>query len=237
MPDTLINQTLPGFDIYIRAAILYLLQVEGVDPRWKRLGLTQTEMDRAEDYRDEWWTGNIAAPGIYELHSNAATKTTVTRQGVERIMTEFTPFFSNLLRRMATLNFTDTDQETLNIPERDATNTPRGPIGDQPIVGVEAAGGGKLKFRVRITTDADRASLHPLADAIKLKYKIGAQGDVPPANPDECDKEARNTKALFDLATGSGNAGKIIFGYANYVNDVNPANDGPPSTLFQVMIT
>lgn len=239
MGKMLIDQTLSGFDTYIRTAILYLLEVEGGvggQERFKRLGMTQTEMDTAEAYRDQWWTGIVATPGIYELHSNEATKNKTTRRGVERIMEEFTPFFSNLLRRMATLAYTDIDKETLNIPERDAVLTDRGPITNQPIVGVKPLGGGKVSLLTRLEEDSNRASMHPLADAVKIKFKILPPGELPPADADACDRESESTSASFDLDTGSGNAGKIIYGFANYVNITNHDNDGPPSTMFQTMI-
>jgi hypothetical protein len=237
MSETLVPRSLAGFDTYIRTAIPYLLQLEGADARHLRLGITDGEMDTAKGYRDQWWTGNIAAPGIYELHSNSATKTTVTREGVENIMKAFTPFFGNLLKRMATLTYTETDRQTLNIPQRDDVSTSRPAIGSTPVVGIEATGSGKIKFKVRISTDSDRPSMHPDADAIKIRYKIIATGDTPPANPSECTSESRSTRASFDLNADEVNAGKIICGFVNYINEVNPANDGPHSTLFSVMIT
>ncbi len=231
----LIPQTLPGFDVYIRKAIIYLMEVEppGPDERFKRLGITQLEMDKAKGYRDEWWTGNPAAKGAYELHTNEDTKTKSTRKTVTRIMNEFTPFFSNLLRRMSTLTYTVTDKSTLNIPERDTIISARTKINDAPDATVTQKGGGIMRMRVRVNGDGDRSSMHPMADAIEVKYFIG---DNPPADPDLMTKQVISTSALFNVDAGSTNKGKNFTAYCRYVNISNPENNGPWSNIVQGMI-
>jgi hypothetical protein len=230
--QTLIPDTLAGFDSYIRGSVIYLLVLEGGagTERYKRLGMTDPEMDTATDWRDQWWTGDPANPGAYELHSNDNTKNKTTRGEVEDIMEGFSPFFSNLLRRMSTLEYTVADKNQLNIPERDAVPTERAAMDKAPSVDMRVMEGGNIKVRVQTETDATRPSMHPDADAIEVRYKIG---EPEPAIAKDCAEISTSTKAMFTLSLGDGQAGKTIYAFVRYINISEPAKSSPYTTVIK----
>lgn len=234
MAQPLIPTTLSGFDEYIRRVIPYLLEEETpTNPRHERLNMTTGEMTTARNWRDQWWTGVVATPGAYELHSNAATKTKVTRTAVTTIMNGFTLFFSPILKRMSTIAYTDTDKETLNIPLRDTTLTPRPVIEVIPVVSIDSKAGARIDVRCRISTDASRASMHPDADAIEARYHIGT---TPPANAAACTNMLTSGKALFTIDAGTDNEGMKFYLFCRYINVLDKQKNGAYSAVTVVTV-
>jgi len=223
-----IPQTLSGFDIYIRRAVPYI-DAGAPTKNGVRLGLTTGEITTAKDYLASWYTGIPLTPGIYEKHSNPDTKTKTTRAGVETVMKNFTTFFSPLLTRMGTSpSITETDRSNLNLPAADRTPTRRGAIEDEPLVGLKSVASARIKVRARIDEDASRASLHELADAIEMRYQIGG---TQPANALACTGTLMSKKAMFTFDAGVDNDGKKFYGFFRYVNQSNPENNGPWSSI------
>ena len=227
MSNNRISQSLTGFDTYIRRVVPYV-RTGGPPTNGTRLGLSAQQLTDCQDFLDLWWTGIPATPGAYELHSNPDTKTKTTRTRVVTIIKNFTTFFSPLLTGMSVnAALTDSDRQNLNLPARDTTSTPRGQINDMPTVNVSGIGGGRMKIRTRVSSDASRASMHPLADAVEMRYQIGG---TQPANAAACPDNAISKKALFTFDAGDENAGQKFFGFFRYVNFTNPENNGPWSS-------
>lgn len=144
-----------------------------------------------------------------------------------------------------------TDRSTLNLPLRDTVLTPRGPITDIPIADAKAVGGGAVKFRLRLTTDATRASRHPLADVIEMKYMlinpvtaagsggtgagsgggstpgtpVGTTPTPPPTSADDCSLSHFSKKAVFTVQYGASSPGKVLYCFFRWVNLSNSANN------------
>ncbi|MGE0635109.1 MAG: hypothetical protein AB7G44_14800 [Bacteroidia bacterium] len=137
-----------------------------------------------------------------------------------------------------------TDRSTLNLPLRDTVLTPRGAITDIPIADAKAIGGGSVKFRLRLTSDATRASRHPLADVIEMKYMLinpvtaagggggstpgtpsGTAPTPPPATADDCSLNQFSKKAVFTVHYGASAPGKVLYCFFRWVNLSNPANN------------
>ncbi|HLG35448.1 MAG TPA: hypothetical protein VI757_11260 [Bacteroidia bacterium] len=219
-----ISATLSGFDIYIRRAVPY---VDAGAPikNGTRLGLSALEITDAVAFHDTWYTGNPAARGIYELHSNPNTKNKNTRNSVVTLMKDFNAFFSPLLTRMGTSGaITEDDRLNLNLPAADRTPTARGVINDEPLAGIKSLASARIKFRIRLDEDATRASMHPLADAIEVRYQIGG---TQPANANVCPGTVISKKAMFTFDAGVDNDGKKFYSFVRYVNQSNPENNGP----------
>jgi hypothetical protein len=223
-----IPQSLSGFDEYIRRAVPYINAGAPIK-NGTRLGLSATELTTAQTYHDQWYTGNPASPGIYEKHSNPDTKTQTTRNQVTTLMENFTAFFSPLLTRMSTSpDLTETDRSTLNLPAPDRIPTPRGVIDAEPTVKVNSLPSARMKIRVNIDEDSTRASMHPLADAIEMRFQVGG---AQPQNALACPGVTVSKKALFNFDAGIDNEGKKFFCFVRYVNQSNPENNGPWSSV------
>ncbi len=231
----LVPGELPNFDIYIRSAVGYLLEEETPgNPRWKRLGVKTAEMNKATAYRDEWYTGNPAAPGAYELHTKPGTKTKVTRSAIEGIMKKFTPFFSNVVKCMTPYKYTSAEKLTLHIPERKETNTKRVKILEFPVALAQALDGSRVKIRVRIGAQEGRPRKHPQADCIELVYFIG---DNPPGNAAGMREHSLSTKAIIIFDAGAKNSRKLFTAYVRYLNTSNPNLSSGWSNRIEVMIS
>ena len=124
----------------------------------------------------------------------------------------------------------------MGIPPRDLEPTPRGQIEAIPVVGLEAIGGGDVKARCQVTTDATRYSRHPLADGIEVKYTWVPKGEMPPEKPDDCKNALTSKKAQFIIHCGPGNAGETFWGFFRWVNLTTPANSGQWSKALQLVI-
>jgi hypothetical protein len=131
---------------------------------------------------------------------------------------------------------TNEDRLSMGIPPRDIEPTPRGKIETIPVVGLTAMGGGDLKVRCQVTTDATRYSRHPLADGIEVKYTWVPKGEMPPEKPEDCKNALVSKKAQFIIHCGPGNAGETFYGFFRWVNLTTPANSGQWSNFIKVVI-
>jgi len=208
------------FDQYIRNTATYL--AAGTPKNGARLGLIPEEITSWSDYNTAWI-------GIYPTYTNPATRTRAIKDQKNLIKKNFITFAAPLLTRMgASTAITTTDRNTLNLPERDASPTRRGQINDAPTVNMTSLAGGRMKIRCRIDQDATRASMHPLADAIEMRYQVGG---TQPANAAACPTSFISKKALFTFDADTANDGKKFWSFCRYVNLTNAANNGPWGTL------
>ena len=129
---------------------------------------------------------------------------------------------------MAIWEYSEADRTALNIPERDSEPTARGKIEVAPDVNITSLAGGFMKIRCRIDEDADRASMHPLADAIEMRYFIGTSA---PATAEDAPNSFISKKALFTFEAGSENGGQRLYIFCRYMNLSNQANNGPWTTV------
>jgi hypothetical protein len=214
------------FDQYIRNTTEYLL-ASSSPANWERLGLEQAEMDAWEDFLDEWKIK-------YPLYTNDATRTKTITQDKNDTKNDFTAHAQPLLDIMAvcrTIN--NTDRNTLRIPARDTTPTERSKIEDTPTVRLFSEPGGRIRVRCSVAADSSRASMHPMADEIQLRIKIG---DPAPASFEDCPSTYSSSSAIFDYQAGGANAGKRIYIYARYRNITNEAHSGEFGTASNIII-
>src|SRR5438874_2266531 len=122
------ERTLAGFDLHIKSTTDYLNHHDSVTGfNWFRLGLvtndggaSSSEMNRIQQFHDQWYTGNPAAPGIYELHTNKNTKNPSTRVQVVKLMDDFNAYYNPLRVRMGVSpNITAQDRMSLAIANPD----------------------------------------------------------------------------------------------------------------------
>lgn len=202
----------------------------GTPARGITLGLTTGELDDWKDYRDEWVL-------LYPTYTDTSKRTKTITQNVNDHMTNFRTFAEPLLNRISVSTALNNEDRTiLNLPERDKTPTRKGKIEDTPLVGIKGIGGGQVKFRIRGNEDSTRASMHPMADFIEIKYSIAKEEpeETPPTEPgsdlptvDTAKHYAISKKALFVIETGTGNTGKFIVAFVRWANASNPSLCGP----------
>ena len=130
-----------------------------------------------------------------------------------------------------------TGRNDIGLTDRDTEPTPRGKIETVPVVSLEAIGGGDIKTRCQVTTDATRYSRHPLADGIEVKYTWVPKGEMPPEKSDDCKNALVSKKAQFIIHCGPGNAGETFWGFFRWVNLTTPANSGQWSNSIKVVIS
>jgi hypothetical protein len=203
----------------------------GTPRRGEELGLTAGETDDWIQYKDDW-------NPVWDKYIDPSQRTSAITLEINNRMKSFFTFSGPLLTRMsASTLLTETDREKLNLFEHDKTRTAKGKITDSAYVNISAMGGGFMKFRVRIAEDASRASMHPEADFIEVKWLVlndnpSVPGPVPtpPAQiptVDQANNYAISKKALFVLELGNNLAGKYILAFVRWANASNPANNGP----------
>ena len=229
------------FNQYIRATD-DTLQVVGPPTGAARLGLTTSEADDWHAYRQQW---DI----LYGKYGNPATRTSTITEDKNNLKTNFAGFARPLLKRIEVSdNLTTDDRSTFNLPEPDTTPTARGPILEVPNGNFKGLGGSKLEVRAKTSTDASRASLHPLADAVEIKYiLIDQRGTEPtppvPSPPDEgftpdtFPYSQISSKALFVLSLPSAHQGKRIVAALRWLNITNAANNSGWSDLFSTIVS
>ncbi len=226
-----VPETKSEFDNYQKDSTTHL--ETGTPARGEELGLITAELDDWKDFRDDWVV-------LYPKYTNKNIRTTTITENVNTHIKSFALFAEPLLNRISgSAVITSDDRNALNIKERDKTPTRRGLISDVPIVGIKGVGGGRLKIKVRTDSDSSRASVHPLADLIEVRYMlVDEEPEVPgpgPApdpgsgipTPEKASHYFVSSKASFEIETGSGSLGKYVMAFLRWVNSSTPANNGP----------
>lgn len=222
-----IPQKKSDFDQYLQNTCSYLLLLIDLITNWSRLGLTQLEMNKWEDFKNQW----IA---LYPQYTNLDLKTSAIVKKINLLQNNATQFMMPLLDRIAANPATTVDDRyVFHISKRDKTPTPRGKIKTVPLFELTALGGGQFETRVRIKQDASRASMHPLADAYEIRYIIS---DTAPTSIKELTQYSVKKHALDILEVGEENSGKTIYYCIRWINISNPKNSGPYSSIRKTLI-
>jgi hypothetical protein len=230
-----IPNTLPKFNQYILTVTNYLIQ-GGTPNNGQRLGLSAAQISQVQSFLAQWYTGNPASPGAYELHSDKNTKTHTTRMVVVSIMKNFSAYFRPLLMLInASPAITQTDRGVFNLPAPVSKKTKRStPITDQVYPTMKVLGGGDMRMSCKNMASSKRAGKPPGADSVELAYKFG---DPLPATPTDAGIITLfSTKAEFVLHLGPANVGKYLHLYARWYNSKYPALAGPWGGLLSIMI-
>jgi len=120
-------------------------------------------------------------------------------------------------------NISDSQVEALGFNRKSDQPGTRAVITDVPFSKLEPIGGSKVTVINRVSSDSSRASMHPEADVVEIKYAIGDA----PANVDACPNKETSTRATFTIQLAAADAGKKIHAYVRWRNNVNPEKSGP----------
>jgi hypothetical protein len=254
MSNARIPNSITGFNAYINSTDNYQLQSDILPPgpqHWQRLGLTATESMEWTNRRIIW------RDDLYPKYSDDNTNTKVITANVKLFMKNFRTFANPLLNRMASSpNVRPADEAAFKfVANRDTTPTERAAIEVTPHPLLQTLAGGMVKVKVRMFSDATRASMHPDADAVELKYSVaanaasstptppspgtpagGAATPAIPATVDDCTSYFISKKSSFNLALGTAAEGKKLYVFFRWVNLSKPEKSGPWSGRFQTGI-
>ncbi len=205
-----------------------------------RLGLSAGQLAQWLAYRDEWTQ-------VYTKLINGATRTKVHTTTKDNVRKAFIAFATPLLTAMGVhAALTIDDRNTFNLPERDRIMTKRSKIDDHANAHLIPMQGGGIKVRTRVTGDGGRASRHPLADHLEMRYLlvvptgVDASGMLlwpePPIAASACPHSTICTRAIFTLELGEGHSGKRIYAFFRWVNARNLKLSGPWSGLVQCSV-
>lgn len=120
----------------------------------------------------------------------------------------------------------------LGIKQRGRRRKQRSQIITAPIVFIHTLGSMRLKFLCRIESHIGKASIHPEADGIELRYIIGSEPQV------AAEKLTHHfsKKAKFMMEFGDEHRGKKIYVYARWKNEVHEWQSGPWCRLVEAVI-
>lgn len=223
-----ISRSNSPFNDYSNSTVTYL-DVQDINniPNYERLGLTVPQ-------RDEWVAKGDAWNLIYPTYVNVATRTVPVTANKQAAMDDFIVTVQPLLDIIAASPaIIEDDYAAFNIKKRDTEPTPRPAITTVPYPEVLPLGGGKVRVTVRVQSDSTRASMHPDADSIEVKYTIGTE---PPASEEEAVVARNYRKSIRVFSLGQANATLRMYAFFRWSNETDESKSGPWSTMVQTVI-
>lgn len=216
------------FDTYIRTTANALLA--GTPATWVRLGLTPEQAAKWEELHTQW-VDNWAA--FISTDRRTKTVTDIKKQ----LMREFTRFASPILTSMSVHPATTHgDRLTFNIPGAERPYTRRGDIGETPLADIRPKGGALLVARVRRMHDGGRASMHPLADFIEVRYALCDLNGPFPNSARECPEVVLSTRTYFHITVDQAAIGKRLVAYVRWANARKAENNGPWTDAIRAVV-
>jgi hypothetical protein len=232
-----IPTTNDDFDAYIRSTAAALLK--GTPTTAVRLGLTADQLAKWQEYRNAW-------AGFYADHEDKSKRTTTITNEKNKVRKEFIAFASPILTAMSVHSaLTEGDRLTFRLPKRDRTMTKRSKIDETAEVFLKPTGGCSINVSVRTFTDGNRASMHPMAHHLELRYQLVAPEGLGPSGviwPDaphsvaECHLVHISTRALFKLQLELRCSGMRLYTFCRWVNATDPDRSGPWSQVRQCLV-
>lgn len=238
-----IPQSDGDFDSYINSTADYM--TEGTPTNADRLGLTPGQVA-------EWEAKRVAWNTIYAKYVDESKRTKAITADKNAQKKAFNTFANPILTWLSvTPALTNDDRSVFKLPERDEP-TQRVKINESPIGRLMPQEGGDLKVKVQMTADATRASRHPDADHVEMRYALlsavptepqspdpnlpSGPKETIPATADQCPFSTISTKANFTVSLGQAASGKRIYAFFRWVNASNLALSGPWSTVQQSVV-
>lgn len=205
-----------AFNDYIYNTTAALLR--GTPPTWQRLGLTENDKNQWISFMNQW-------DEVYPKHSSYLTRTTVTTKTKNKIRKDFTKFAKRLLDLMSAHDATEGDRAVFHLRAKIRPYRKRGKIEETPLVMVKSLGDGLIKISVRTENHQNRSGMHPLADALEIRYHFGHRVAAVPL--EQCTHVHRSKKSYFILSMPNEARGQWAYLYFRWANYSKPENSGP----------
>lgn len=236
-PQTLVLKQIPSGGEWLMLNVTNLDPTNGTTCRisfeknWKRLGLIEEQMMNLRTKSQSWFSK-------YGKTLNPATRTSTLVSEKNALKKDFIEYAIAPLNIIAaSINITQDDRDILNLPARDRAPSPRPVITDMPVTALAVLGGGNVKVTNRTSHDASRASIHPDADGVEIRWAIVADGAPAPAFPADCPNSEVLTKAIYTMELTPENASKHLYLFARWRNNSEPAKSGPWGNRQSVVIS
>ena len=167
----------------------------------------------------------VYAP-LYSVITNKRNRTASQVQDHREGRGVFETFIEGFANQFINPNpaITDSKKEELGFTVRSADSTSRPAITDDVFVKMESLTDGRMRFICRVTSDGNRASVHPDADGVELRYLVSTTA---PASVSQMPNSTVSPKARFMIQTADGSAGMKIFASLRWVNISSPEKNGP----------
>jgi hypothetical protein len=225
------------FDSFINSTAAALLK--GTPTTAERLGLTPDQLAKWQDYRSAW-------AGFYADYANRGKRTMAITNEKNRVRKEFIAFASPILTAMSVHSaLTEGDRLTFRLPQRDRTMTKRSKIDETAEALLKPTGGCSIKVRVRMPSDGNRTSMHPMAHHLELRYLLvapegmgpnGLLWPLAPHSPADCPMVHISTRAIFNLKLSEQSSGMRLYTFCRWVNATDPERSGPWSGVRQCLV-
>lgn len=222
------------FDSYVSTTTTAMAATD-VPTVWQRLGLTASE-------KGQWLSHGAAWKLIYAKCSSKATRTSPAIKDKNLLKKTFIAFATPLLVRMSSSSaLTEDDRGVFNLRKRDVVPTARYKIEDSPMGKLIPMGVATMRLKVRRASDADRCSIHPLADGVEVRYAV-VDSSVIPGSPEEPSFALQaphyiiSKKAIFLLPLQADASAKRLYVFMRWINLSNPAYSGPWTTAIQSIV-
>ena len=173
---------------------------------------------------------------LYALHSTGTTQTKPVNNKIKACQFSITKMLQIIYNDILRSIMTTEDYMVLNITIPKGIRTKRGLITSMPTAFLNSIGGGIIKFKVRWDTDTGRASMAPLADAIRVMGMILKPGDALPTDPQQCTITFTSKRAVFNHIFSLKEAGNRFVCFLQYVNQSDESKNGPVSVLHTCII-
>ena len=223
------------FNTYLTETTTYGLGVRSGTVIFNLLGLTDPEKAIWVGYRDAW----LDKFGIVKTQKEQGIRNATSIAEKNKVKEDFTdwvtdPEFNKLNRIGSSPNVIEQDRNVFHIALRDETRTVQtAPIAAEMFFSMKPISGGDMRVRCRQDEDSTRASIPDEANALELRWKVGADA---PNSVDDCPNKENFTEALFTHNFGAGNTAKKIFAYARWTDNTNKNRSGPWSDMVQTVI-
>jgi hypothetical protein len=203
-----------------------------VPTNWERLGLTLAEKDDWLARRTAWLANEVLYDGNTTRTPAVVTQRTVIRDAFIEVADRHLNTF------LGREELNEADRATFNLPPAEIHHSKRGKITDTPVTQVSSDSIATVTCRVRTTHDSTRYSMHPLADAVEVRYVIlpVTEGVVPPNDVAQCRQFFISKKAIFSIELTQADSAKRFYCFLRWVNLSNPANNGSWTEIFTTVV-
>lgn len=174
----------------------------------------------------------------YKIASFKAGRTTTDVQIMNSARKEYEKTIRKFTRQWLSFNNLITDAERTGMSigiQNTKRRKARPPIIELPFISSKPMSGGFIKFSSRRITDETLPSIHPDADAVEIKYKIGTKEEKI-TSPTDCPESHISTTAKFIFQAGADTPGSWIFYFARWRSFSEHNHNGPWSTIHQMAI-
>jgi len=226
MAEATFPTALDDYNTYYTIAIPYL------DANSARLNVDASKLSDLNDFFDEPASGTGWLQ-VYPLTTDRATATGTLRDQRDDLIEDIDELLREIYQNVPEADLTQTDRAKLRIFE-DAAPSERTAIQTAPDVALTAMEGGRIRQRLRVDEDADRASRHPDATGWERVSKIGGP---PPANPGACPIKETGTRALTVIDPGTEHDGERYYCFVRWVIFGQEEKNGPWSGMEVITIS